>query len=103
MRTCLEPFRLHDRRLGTRIIGIDKLDIGLRLGRELNAGIDEFDIEMAEVETWVSDFIMDELDELGIGMFGDLKLPSFIFLYVRLRDGRIGTGIIDGQAWYWND
>ncbi|CAG8673905.1 4224_t:CDS:2, partial [Gigaspora rosea] len=73
MGTCLEPFRLRDRRLGTGIIGIDELDIGLRLGRELNAGIDELDIEMAKVETWA------------------------------LRNGRIGTGIIDGQAWYWND
>ncbi|RIB04101.1 hypothetical protein C2G38_2223263 [Gigaspora rosea] len=72
METCLEPFRLRDRRLGTVIIGMDELDIGLRLGRELNAGIDELDIEMAEVETWASGFMIDKLDELGIGMFRDL-------------------------------
>ncbi|CAG8766347.1 15470_t:CDS:1, partial [Gigaspora rosea] len=45
-------FRLHNRQLGTRIIEMDELDIGLRLGCELNARIDELDIEMAEVETW---------------------------------------------------
>ncbi|RIB26640.1 hypothetical protein C2G38_2162877 [Gigaspora rosea] len=82
---------------------MDELDIGLRLGHELNAGIDELDIETVEVETWASGFIMDELDELGIGMFGDLKITivstSFGFMRsdlvpVRLRDGRLGTRTI---------
>ncbi|KAF0462933.1 hypothetical protein F8M41_000224 [Gigaspora margarita] len=45
MRTCLEPFRLRNRRLGTGIIGMDELDIELRLGCKLNARIDELDIE----------------------------------------------------------
>ncbi|CAG8760868.1 16594_t:CDS:2, partial [Gigaspora rosea] len=54
--------KLRDRQLGTGIIEIDELDIGPRLGHKLNARIDEL---------W-SDFIMDELDKLGIGMFGDL-------------------------------
>ncbi|CAG8811536.1 9650_t:CDS:2, partial [Gigaspora margarita] len=51
---------------------MDKLDIELRLGCKLNTRIDELDIEIAEVKTWVLGFIIDELDELGIGMFRDL-------------------------------
>ncbi|CAG8833319.1 5833_t:CDS:2, partial [Gigaspora margarita] len=89
-------FRLRNRRFGTGVIGMDELDIGLRLGRELNAGIDELNIEwpnglvpVKRIWAWSNKigFMMDKLDELGIGMFGDLRIWAWS----------------NTITWYWND